>query len=113
MKDLVCIICPRGCVLKVDDQQNVTGNLCPRGVKYAIQETNNPKRNLTSSIKVTNRLHTLVSVKTSAPIPKDKLLAVMEAINHLTVVAPTAIGQIVKTNILDLDVNVIITKKID
>ena len=45
----------RGCVLKVDKQGNVTGNLCPRGIKYGIQETTNPLRNITSSIKVSNR----------------------------------------------------------
>ena len=42
MKELICIVCPRGCVLKVDKQGNVTGNLCPRGIKYGIQETTNP-----------------------------------------------------------------------
>lgn len=112
MKELICIVCPRGCVLKVDEQGNVTGNLCPRGVTYGIQETTNPMRNLTSSIKVTNRPHTLVSVKTSAPIPKDKLLDVMAAINELSIEAPTEIGQVVISDLLGLDVKVIITKKI-
>ncbi|NLB48780.1 MAG: DUF1667 domain-containing protein [Erysipelotrichia bacterium] len=113
MKELICIVCPRGCILKVDAQKNVTGNLCSRGIDYAIQETTNPVRNLTTSIKVRNRPHTYVSVKTSAPVPKNKLLPMMEIINGLTVAAPTTIGQIVKANIMDLNINVIITKKID
>ncbi|NLZ15181.1 MAG: DUF1667 domain-containing protein [Erysipelotrichaceae bacterium] len=112
MKELICIVCPRGCVLKVDKQGNVTGNLCPRGIKYGIQETTNPLRNITSSIKVSNRPHTLVSVKASAPIPKDKIFDVMTAINALTIEAPTEIGQVVKHDLLGLGVNIIITKKI-
>ena len=31
-KELVCIVCPRGCHLTIDENNNVTGNSCPRGV---------------------------------------------------------------------------------
>ena len=38
-RDLVCIICPRGCNLKVElegkEIKGVTGNGCPRGLQYA------------------------------------------------------------------------------
>ena len=34
MKELICIMCPKGCHLTVDDELNVTGNTCPRGVTY-------------------------------------------------------------------------------
>ena len=31
-KELICISCPKGCHLKVDEEANkVTGNGCPRG----------------------------------------------------------------------------------
>ena len=78
MKDLTCIVCPRGCRLHVDDDMNVTGNFCPRGKEYAISELTHPVRTITSSIKVTNRDYTLVSVKTTKPVPKDQIFAVME-----------------------------------
>lgn len=113
MKELTCIVCPRGCRLKVDDDMNVTGNACPRGVKYAIQELTNPTRTVTSSIRVTNRPYTLVSVKTDNPIPKDKMFEVMKEIEKLSIDAPTRIGQVVKEKILGLDCNIVITKNID
>ena len=78
----------------------VTGNSCPRGEKYAIAELTNPTRVVTSSIRVTNRPFTLVSVKTDEPIPKDKMFEVMREIDELTVEAPVHIGQIVKENVL-------------
>ena len=36
MKDLICIMCPKGCHLKVDEEHGytVTGNRCPRGAEY-------------------------------------------------------------------------------
>ena len=113
MKELTCIVCPRGCRLKVDDQMEVTGNACPRGKIYAVNELTNPTRTITSSIRVINRPYTLVSVKTDKPIPKNKMFDVMKEIDRLSVEAPTEIGQVVKENILGLDSNIIITKKID
>ncbi len=113
MKELTCIVCPRGCRLKVDDNMEVTGNACPRGKIYAINELTHPTRTITSSIRVSNRPYTLVSVKTDKPIPKDKMFDVMKEIDKLTVEAPTMIGQVVKANILGLDSNIIITKNID
>ena len=113
MKELTCIVCPRGCRLKVDDNMEVTGNACPRGKMYAINELTNPTRTITSSIRVSNRPYTLVSVKTDKPVPKDKMFEVMKEIDKLSVEAPTYIGQLVKENILGLDSNIVITKTIE
>ena len=113
MKELTCIVCPRGCRLRVNDEMVVTGNACPRGEKYAVNELTHPTRTITSSIRVTNRPYTLVSVKTDKPIPKDKMFDVMQEIDKLTVEAPTRIGQIVCKNILNLDADIVITKVIE
>ena len=113
MKELTCIVCPRGCRLKVDDNMEVTGNACPRGKIYAVNELTNPTRTITSSIRVSNRPYTLVSVKTDKPVPKDKMFDVMKEIDKLSVKAPTRIGQVVLANVLGTGSNVVITKDID
>lgn len=112
-KEFVCIVCPRGCHLVVDENMEVTGNACPRGKVYALSELTNPVRMITSSVRVLNRVDTLVSVKTSAPIPKGKIMEVMDIINALNVEAPTHINQIIKKDVLGLGVDILITKKID
>ena len=40
MKELICIVCPKGCHLSVDENDNykVTGNSCPRGEEYGAAE---------------------------------------------------------------------------
>ena len=113
MKEFTCIICPRGCLLHVDDEMNVTGNTCPRGKQYAISELTNPVRTITSSVRVNNRDDLLVSVKTSGSIPKGKIFEVMDEINKLSVAAPTRIGDVVARDILGLGVDILITKNID
>ncbi|MCR5185098.1 MAG: DUF1667 domain-containing protein [Bacilli bacterium] len=111
-REFVCIVCPRGCQLTIDDDLNVTGNTCMRGKDYAISEVTHPTRIITSSIRVSNREDTLVSVKTDKPIPKEKIFEVMEIINRASVKAPTVIGDIAIKDVLGLGVNVVITKEI-
>ena len=112
MKEFTCIICPRGCRLKIDDNLNVTGNTCIRGAQYAKEEVTCPKRTITSSIRVANRPFTLVSVKTSTSIPKEKICEVMNEINKLKVDAPTKVNDVVLKNVLNTGADIVITKNI-
>ena len=52
-KNLTCIVCPIGCSLEVEIENNnvvsVKGNTCPRGEKYAISECSNPERMVTTT----------------------------------------------------------------
>ncbi len=112
MKELTCIVCPRGCRLTIDDELNVTGNSCPRGAQYAKDELTNPKRMITSFVRVKNRENTVVSVKTSTSIPKGMIFDVMNEIAKVRVSAPTKIGDIAIKNVLNTGADIIITKNI-
>lgn len=113
MKELICIICPRGCHLKVDDELNVTGNTCPRGAVYAKTELTHPTRTLTSTVKVMSEIEVRLPVKSNKPLPKERIFDAMEVINKTCVKAPIYIGDVVIKNILGLDVDIIATKDIN
>ena len=112
MKELTCIVCPRGCRLTIDDDLNVTGNSCPRGAIYAKDELTNPKRMITSFMRVKNRENCVVSVKTSTSIPKGMIFQVMEEINKVGVNAPTKIGDVAIKDVLGTGADIIITKNV-
>ena len=112
MKELTCIVCPRGCRLVIDDDLNVTGNSCPRGAQYAKDELTNPKRMITSIVRVKNRENTVCSVKTSTSIPKGMIFDVMNEIDKVRVTAPTKIGDVAIKNVLNTGADIIITKNI-
>ena len=103
MKELVCINCPLGCRLSVDDSDiadiKVTGNTCPRGVKYAVSEVTAPKRMVTSSVPVVGSTVSRVSVKTSGPVPKEKINEVLKLIKTVKATAPVKIGDVLYKNI--------------
>ncbi len=113
-RDMTCIICPRGCALKVEingDNITVTGNSCPKGRQYAVDECTNPTRTVTSSVRVENREDTMVSVKTASPIPKNKIFEVMRLIRAKSVCAPVGIGDIIIKNVFGT--NIVATKNIE
>jgi len=112
MKELICITCPRGCRLQVDDNFNVTGNFCPRGVIYAKNELTHPVRTLTSTVKLISEFDMRLPVKTKEPIAKEKIIDAMEEINRKTVNAPVHIGDIIISNIAGTGVDLVATKNI-
>lgn len=113
-KELICITCPKGCHLKVDVEANkVTGNTCPRGAEYGINEVTHPVRVITSTVKVKNGQIPVVPVKTKTPIPKELNFKCMEEINKATILAPINIGDIVITNILGTGVDIVATRNVE
>lgn len=106
-RNLVCIICPRGCSLSADITENgvtVTGNACPKGEEYAVNECTNPVRTVTATVRVSNRYNTMASVKTAMPVPKDKMMDVMKALRSTQIEAPVAVGDIVLKEICGSDI---------
>ena len=114
MRNLICILCPRGCALTAKQENgawSVTGNSCPRGEKYGIDECTNPVRTVTSILRISNRDGIMVSVKTSAPISKGRMMEAIEQIRKASVAAPVRIGDVLLTDVCGADI--IATKNID
>lgn len=101
LRELVCIRCPRGCHLTVDEETlEVKGNFCPRGKDYGMKEVSAPERILTSTVAMKGASLPLCPVKTSAPIPKGKLFEGMKAIAEVSIEAPVAAGDVLVKDFL-------------
>lgn len=115
-KEITCIVCPIGCkiLVKTDGKkfEILKGNKCKQGIDYVKSEALDPRRVLTSSIFVENGRWPLVSVKTSKPIPKNKIDDVLTEIKKIRVKAPVNISQIIIKNVAQSGVDVIATKNI-
>ena len=101
MKELICIVCPKGCHLKVDENDNysVTGNDCERGAEYGKKELTAPTRVITSTVKVRGGLYSRCPVKTAAPIPKGLIQDAMKLLNNVELQAPVRVGDVVVEDI--------------
>lgn len=112
MKELICIVCPNGCHLKVDTDNGyaVTGNKCDRGIDYGKAELLNPVRMVTSTVVLEGSNSRRLPVKTTAPVPKGLIFDVMKKIDELKVCAPIKTGDVLLENVLDTGVNIVACK---
>ena len=102
MTELICIVCPKGCHLKVDEENGyaVTGNSCEKGAAYGKKELTNPTRVVTSTVRVEGGEKRQVSVKTNRDIPKGKMLEAVALLDDICLTAPVHIGDVVLEDIL-------------
>lgn len=110
MSELVCIVCPRGCTLKVEregDAFHVTGNGCKRGEAFAVSEQTAPMRTLCTTVRTVFPDVPVLPVKLSAEIPRDQIFPVMEAVNAVTLEKPVAMGGVILENVLGLGADVV------
>lgn len=112
-KEFICIVCPNGCHIKVDDSGNITGYTCIRGLNYVKQELVNPRRGLTSTFKVSKGKNLVCPCRSSDNVPKDKMMEIIKEIDKLDVEAPISSHQVVIKNVLNLGIDIIATKEIE
>ncbi len=116
-KEMICIVCPMSCHLSVELEKNVvksvTGNTCPRGVKYANEELTNPTRMVTSTVVIKNARLTRLPVASRSPIPKDKINDVMAQINKVKVKAPIARDDVIIKNVARTGVDIIASRSME
>ena len=110
--EMICIVCPRGCRLRIDGNRRVTGNACPRGEVYAETELTHPTRTVTSTIRLTGSTLKHIPVKTSEPIPKEKIFDVMAKIQRQSATVPVDCGQILIKNVLGLNADIVATRTV-
>ncbi|NJP40452.1 DUF1667 domain-containing protein [Oscillospiraceae bacterium HV4-5-C5C] len=116
-RELVCIICPRGCQLSVQENPDgslaVHGNACPRGQTYAIKELTAPSRTLTTTVRIKSAALPVVPVKSQAEIPKAKLFEAMQQISHLVLTAPVKRGSVALTDLAGTGISLIVTRDME
>lgn len=143
MRSLTCIVCPIGCDLKVEEGKDgeliVSGNRCPRGAAYAIEEIRSPKRVVTATCRLDlsdpgtespkvdsstqafrNRMrrHGMydprrLPVKTSAPCPKERIDELLKDIYALKVKVPVQEGAVLLANWKGTGIDVVAERALD
>ncbi len=114
IRELTCIVCPKGCQLKVELEGktvvSVTGQTCKRGEAYAQAECTAPMRIITTTAAVAGG--GVVPVKTDRTIPKELMFDCMTEINKVRVPADARLGDVVIENVLGTGANVVTTRNV-
>ena len=113
-KEIICTVCPRGCHIMVegDGEKVLTaeGYSCKRGLEYANTEYAHPVRILTTTVKIAGVQNDLLPVRSSQPVPKEKLFECMDVIRTTAVKLPVKRYDVVIPNICGTGVDIVATK---
>ena len=111
---LTCVLCPIGCELEIEraagDGLEVRGNTCDKGLDFAAEEVLRPMRNLATSVPLMGTTSRMVSVRLSAPVPRDMIFPILAEIAKLRPEPPVRRGQVLINNVLETGVDVIATR---
>lgn len=111
MANIICIVCPKGCHLAVDEETlAVAGNGCPRGAEYGKNELTHPVRVVTSTVRVEGAAIGRCPVKTKGSVPKEKMFDVVRALDGVCLRAPIACGDVVLPDVCGTGVDIVATR---
>ena len=111
-KKLICINCPIGCHLTAErsndsDAWSVTGNRCPRGELYARNELTDPRRVVTAPVRCHSALMPRLPVRSSEPLPKRYIDALLNRLYDMEVKIPVKRGEVLIANVENTGIDVI------
>ena len=115
MKTLTCIVCPNGCRIEseyAEGSYRFTGHACARGEAYAKAELTQPMRTLCTTVRSVFPGVPALPVRTSAPIPKERIPELMRALSGVRVDRRIGLGEVVAPRILGLDCDILCTSDI-
>ena len=115
VKVIRCIVCPTGCQIQAMSKGSeivFEGYTCERGLEYAKQEYFEPKRILTTTIRVENGFLPLIPVRSDKPILREKLGVALIEIAKTQVSAPIEMGDILIENILGLESHIVASRNL-
>lgn len=106
--EIVCIICPRSCKLRRNEDGSITGFSCLRGKAYGEQEFVLPKRSITTFIRTVN--NEIVCVKTSKAIDKKLIFELTNLLKDFHPDFHIKVGDVLIKNVLGTDVDIVATR---
>ena len=98
-RKMICIRCPRGCEIETTFDgwtvMEVRGNSCRLGEDYARTEVSDPRRVVTTTVRVRNGVLPVIPVWTSSAVRKDMIFEVMRSCNLVEIEAPVLMDQVI------------------
>ena len=114
---ITCIICPIGCKAKVTIENGKISKIedveCPRGEDYVTREIEAPVRDFFTTVRIKGASIPVLPVRSTQPIPKDKILDCVSELANIVVDAPVEAGDAIVKNLLSLGVDIIATRDLD
>jgi CxxC motif-containing protein len=115
-KHFVCVICPIGCEIDVvhdgDKIVSMEGNKCEKAQEFVRQELIEPKRILTTTVRLEGARLPVIPVRTDKPVPKRLFPRILRQLKGIELQAPVNMLDVVVENIAGTGGNIIATRTV-
>ncbi len=112
----LCTGCPLGCRLEVDavddDVIEVRGFTCKKGERYGIQEHTDPRRAVSTTVWLGSGPMARLPVRAAEHVPKDEVMAFVQALRGYLVEAPVTCGDIVAEDVAGTGIDLVATRSV-
>jgi CxxC motif-containing protein len=113
-REFICVTCPVGCTIDAmvegQDLVEMRGQACGRGEAFVREELTDPRRMLTTTVRVRGGRLPLVPVRSSAPLPQHLLFDVARALREVVLDAPVREHQVVLPNVHGTQIDIITSR---
>ena len=111
----LCIECPLGCRLEVEEDLDgniveVRGHSCKKGESFAKREHTDPRRMVTTTVTVRGGRWPRLPVRTTAAVPKDRVMEVVLLLRSVSVESPITMGDVIVADIAGTGVDVVASR---
>jgi CxxC motif-containing protein len=111
----LCIECPLGCRLEVEEDMEgnvveVRGHSCKKGEVFAKREHTDPRRMVTTTVAVHDGRWPRLPVRTTAAVPKDRVMEVVTLLRSVSVESPVIVGDVIVADIAGTGVDVVASR---
>ncbi len=117
MREITCIICPLGCKARVTVEKGritkVENVQCLRGEDYVRREIEAPTRDFFTTVRVNASRIPVLPVRSTKPIPKEKIQDCVLELAKTVVDAPVKAGDVIVEDPLGLGIKIIATRDLD
>jgi len=109
--EYLCIGCPLEVEETADDSElEVRGFTCKKGKEYGRQEHTDPRRTVTTTVRLAGAGLVRLPVRTNGTVPKAAVRDVCRVLQGIEVDAPVSMGSVIVPDVLGTGIDVIATR---
>ncbi|MCF7891134.1 DUF1667 domain-containing protein [Candidatus Bipolaricaulota bacterium] len=116
-KEYTCTACPKGCKIEVEYEgeeiKDISGYSCMKGKEYVEDEFHDPRRILTTTVKIKQAKYPRLPVRTNTGVPKDRLDCCLDMLIKVELEAPVTIGDKVVEDVCSTGISVVASRSLE
>ena len=115
-REFICVTCPVGCTIEAvvegSELLETKGQACQRGLAFVREELSDPRRTLTTTVRVRGGQLPLLPVRSVAPLPKGLVREIAVRLRQVEIEAPVRERQVILADALGTGIDIVASRDV-